>query len=190
MIPTRLVYRADRYATIREGLKARGYRFPDRAGDVSAGPPRLGALYLPDNMSSGSLEDVLLDCASKFTRVCCQAPQRTWIQRAGTRGLLPEELREVGRPAGRNKAIIGCMANMLRPGRAVQNSIQDNRWLRRQSSGASTRSRGPGVPDESVGIALRMDPTSAGVTRAARYVGEPGVPLRDRVIAFHPWLEQ
>jgi hypothetical protein len=35
-----------------------------------------------------------------------------------------------------------------------------------------------------------MDPTSAGITRAPRYVGEPGVPLRDGVIASHRWLKQ
>ena len=30
----------------------------------------------------------------------------------------------------RNKAIVGVIANVLRPGKAVQVSLQDNRWLR------------------------------------------------------------
>lgn len=34
------------------------------------------------------------------------------------------------KPAGRHKAIVGSMASILRPGRAVQVSLQDNRWLR------------------------------------------------------------
>jgi hypothetical protein len=34
------------------------------------------------------------------------------------------------REAGRNKTIVGSVASILRPGKAVQVSIQDNRWLR------------------------------------------------------------
>jgi hypothetical protein len=121
---------ADRYAVIRDGLKAKGYPFPDQAGDVSPGPPRLGAFVLPDNVSSGNLEDVLLDCAREiYPGLLSSATIHVDTARADT-GLLADELREVQRPAGRNKSIIGCMANVLRPGRAVQNSIQDNRWLR------------------------------------------------------------
>jgi hypothetical protein len=41
-----------------------------------------------------------------------------------------EDLKELRKSAGRNKAIIGSIASILRPGRAVQVSIQDNRWLR------------------------------------------------------------
>ncbi len=44
--------------------------------------------------------------------------------------MLNEDLKELRKPAGRNKAVIGSMASILRPGRAVQVSIQDNRWLR------------------------------------------------------------
>src|SRR5271165_6051262 len=54
---------SDRYVAIRDGLRAKGYDFPDEAGAVSAGPPRLGAFVLPDNASAGTLEDILLDCA-------------------------------------------------------------------------------------------------------------------------------
>jgi hypothetical protein len=34
------------------------------------------------------------------------------------------------KPAGRKKAIVGAVANVLRPGKSVQVSLQDNRWLR------------------------------------------------------------
>jgi hypothetical protein len=33
-------------------------------------------------------------------------------------------------PAGRNKAMVGSIASILRPGRAIQVSLQDDRWLR------------------------------------------------------------
>jgi hypothetical protein len=42
--------------------------------------------------------------------------------------LVPDDLREIQKPAGRHKAIISSVASILRPGRAVQVSVQDNRW--------------------------------------------------------------
>jgi hypothetical protein len=43
---------------------------------------------------------------------------------------MEQEAEELRKPAGRNRAIIGSMASMSRPGRAVRNSLQDNRRLR------------------------------------------------------------
>lgn len=120
----------DRYAPIRDGLRAKGYGFPDRAGDVSAGPPRLGAFVLPDNTSAGTLEDVLLDCAQHVYAGLLASATTHVDSVSGDPSLLPEDLQELAKSAGRNKAIVVSMASILRPGRAVQNSIQDNRWLR------------------------------------------------------------
>ncbi|MCP4671558.1 MAG: hypothetical protein GY857_09650 [Desulfobacula sp.] len=33
------------------------------------------------------------------------------------------------KPSGKNKATIGCIGNILRPGKAIQVSIQDNDWI-------------------------------------------------------------
>ena len=43
---------------------------------------------------------------------------------------MSEDLDDLRKPAGRHKAIVGSMASILRPGKAVQVSLQDNRWLR------------------------------------------------------------
>jgi hypothetical protein len=39
------------------------------------------------------------------------------------------DLRELRKPAGRQKAVVSSIASVLKPGRAIQVSIQDNRWL-------------------------------------------------------------
>jgi hypothetical protein len=44
--------------------------------------------------------------------------------------LVADDLGDFNKPAGRNKAVVGAIASILRPGKAMQASIQDNRWLR------------------------------------------------------------
>lgn len=120
----------DRYVAIREGLRAKGYDFPDGAGAVSAGPPRLGAFVMPDNASAGTLEDILLDCAQHVYPTLL-ATATTHVDSASRdTSLVHEDLKELLKPAGRHKAIVGSIASILRPGKAVQVSLQDNRWLR------------------------------------------------------------
>ena len=41
----------------------------------------------------------------------------------------PKERQDLAKPAGKLKAVVAAVASVLRPGRAVQVSIQDNRWL-------------------------------------------------------------
>jgi hypothetical protein len=52
----------DRYAAIRDGLRAKNFPFPDDAGSLSTTIPRFGAFVLPDNHAQGTLEDILLEC--------------------------------------------------------------------------------------------------------------------------------
>jgi hypothetical protein len=43
----------------------------------------------------------------------------------------PTGLRELRKPAGKNKALIGGVSNILKPGRTLQVSLQDNDWIDR-----------------------------------------------------------
>ena len=121
---------ADRYATIRDGLRANSLAFPDDAGIVSATAPRLGAFVLPDNQTQGTLEDILLECAGQVYPALLSTASAHVDAALQDQSLLKEDLEELGKPAGRQKAIAGSVASILRPGRAIQVSIQDNRWLR------------------------------------------------------------
>lgn len=119
-----------RYAAIRDALREKGFALPEHPGHVGGDAPRLGAFVLPDCASSGTLETVLLECAGNVYPTLL-ASASAYVDGALAHGTLSEQdRREVMKPAGRNKAIVGSIASVLKPGRAVQVSIQDNRWLR------------------------------------------------------------
>lgn len=106
-----------------------GLTWPDTAGTVTEGSPRCGVFVLPDNTSAGSLETLLLECGDAIYP-SLSAGSRTFVASAESGGSLVEtDLKELQKPRGRDKAIVGCVANVLRPGKAIQVSIQDNRWL-------------------------------------------------------------
>jgi len=120
---------SDRYAVIRERLREKGFSLPENPGEVKTGPPRLGGFVLPDNISAGTLEDILLDCANLVYPTLLTTATAHVDSASRDKTLEKQDLRELLRPAGRHKAIVGSIASILRPGKAVQNSLQDNRWL-------------------------------------------------------------
>jgi hypothetical protein len=106
-----MVSPAVRHSAIRDGLRAKGYS-------------------LPDNLSGGTLEDILIDCAQHAYPSLLSTAAVHVDTAFGDNSLSADDMRELRKPAGRNKAIVGSMASILRPGRAIQVSLQDNRWLR------------------------------------------------------------
>ncbi|MBP9903543.1 MAG: hypothetical protein KBH45_18950, partial [Verrucomicrobia bacterium] len=79
---------------------------------------------LPDNPSPGTLEDILLESAAEVWPRTLQLANGYVV--AASQTITASEL---NRPAGINKATVACISNLLRPGKAVQVSIQDNDWL-------------------------------------------------------------
>jgi hypothetical protein len=61
------------------------------------------------------------------------AGARAWIEpldpEDNTIFVTAKERQDLAKPAGKLKAVVAAVASVLRPGRAVQVSIQDNRWL-------------------------------------------------------------
>ncbi len=113
---------------------------PRVAGRIDTGPPRVGGFILPDGASEGTLEDLMLDAASiVYPELLDHA--RAYTDNAlelakAQRGPLSGKAWKqewklfVDKPAGRRKALVASMGAVLRPGKAIQNSIQDNRWFR------------------------------------------------------------
>ncbi len=121
---------AARYANLRKDMAEKGFALGVTPGQVTVGPPRIGAFVLPDNKTKGTLEDLLLESAAAIYPGLL-ASAREHVNRASQdTGLTSKDLADFNQPAGRNKAMVGSMASILRPGKAVQASIQDNRWLR------------------------------------------------------------
>lgn len=104
-------------------------RWPDAAGQVSA-EPRCGYYVLPDNQTRGTLEALLLESAAvAFPTLLPGA--RAYVEDAyRTRAALRrDDRKDLEKPAGQHKAVAACVASVMRPGKAIQASIQDNAWL-------------------------------------------------------------
>jgi len=119
-----------RYAEITQELaKKLPMIKPLAIGMIKQGQPNFGVFVLPDNSSVGTLENLLLESAEVVYPDLLKLA-RDYVSEAKEKaGLKPSELKEL-KNAGKNKAIIGTMATIMKPGKSVQVSIQDNRWLR------------------------------------------------------------
>ena len=120
----------NRYNSIKAEMQAKGFVLPDAPGEVIAGPPRLGAYVLPDNHSVGNLEDLLIECAqAAYPNLLSSA--RSHVDAARNDATLEKGVgNNLTKTPIYNKALVGAIASVLRPGRAIQNSIQDNKWFR------------------------------------------------------------
>jgi hypothetical protein len=125
----------DRHAELVKTISARPepeaaqLKLPEKPGLVSDGPPRCGVFIMPDNESSGTLEDLLLEAGAQAYPSLRDAAT-DYVQGIDhVQGLNADDLDEFCKPAGRKKATIAAMASILKPGKAIQVSIQDNRWL-------------------------------------------------------------
>lgn len=105
-----------------------GFVLPNAPGIIAAGPPKCGVFVMPDNLSAGTLEDLLLDCAQENYPDLKQRASE-YLAAIDRTVITASDLNEIGAPAGEKKAYVGLIASVLRPGKAIQNSISDNRWL-------------------------------------------------------------
>lgn len=101
---------------------------PDAPGAISTGAPRVGIYVLPDNQAAGTLEDLLLECAQvSYTSLEIQA--RAYINSVDQSVLTKYDLDDFRKPAGKKKSVVSAIASVLKPGKSIQVSIQDNRWV-------------------------------------------------------------
>jgi len=116
------------FDSLRAKIQTIGLLFPDEPGTVNHTGVRTGIFAFPDNHNPGTLEDLLDDCAALiYPDLREEAHQFT--ARAASAQLKPEDRSELAKPAGELKVTMGCIANFLRPTKAIQTSIEDNRWL-------------------------------------------------------------
>lgn len=47
----------------------------------------------------------------------------------GTMDIAKHEQKELRAPAGKKKSTLAITSSLLKPGKAIQNSISDNRWI-------------------------------------------------------------
>lgn len=119
-----------RFSDFKTKLMEQSFPFPipDNPGEMIAYDPKVGIYIIPDNQNQGTLENILIDVAQiNYQGLLSSA--NNYINGIDLSQLLPEDLEEFNKPAGRNKAIVASLSGVLRPGKSIQVSIQDNRWL-------------------------------------------------------------
>lgn len=123
----------DTFAALKAEMQTVGLPAADEPGTVNHAAPRTGIFIFPDNHSLGTLENLLDDCAT-LVYPELREKARQFIAGGSATSLTNEDLGEFAKPAGEIKVKMGCIANFLRPTRAIQTSIADNRWLCDESS--------------------------------------------------------
>lgn len=121
---------AIRYATMKALLEAQKLDAPDSLAVVSTGSPRVGVFALPEANVAGTLEDVLLalgDVAYPDLTAASSEYATAWHTRVAADP--SREWKELKKPAGLKKAKVNAMTALLKPGKATQVSLEDNRWI-------------------------------------------------------------
>ena len=117
-----------RFQKLSAELAQTGLTLPPTLGVVTKGAPRCGIFIIPDNETSGTLEDILLDCAQvNYPDLLEKATN--YIDNIDAAQLDKDDLRDFRKQAGKKKAVISSITSVLKPGKALQVSLQDNRWL-------------------------------------------------------------
>jgi hypothetical protein len=121
-----------RFEELASKLSLPGLLVPSVLGEVVKGSPRFGIFIMPNNLETGTLEDVLLQCAQVNYPDLLKLSM-DYVSGIDTTQLNQDDLRELNKPAGKNKAVVSSISSILKPGKALQVSIQDNRWVDEQT---------------------------------------------------------
>lgn len=93
-----------------------------KPGQVEIIDQRVGVFVFPNNDDVGTLENVLIECAEVVYPNLLSAAS-DYINS------IDSSFKERWGQSDESKVIVGCIANVLRPGKSNQVSIQDNEWI-------------------------------------------------------------
>lgn len=142
----------ERFTKLVRQLISLGLSLPSIPGEVARGTPRCGIFILPNNSIAGTLENLLLECAQvNYPDLLKLA--NTYVSSIDVGQLTQDDLRELRKPAGNYKAVVSSISSILRPGKTLQVSIQDNRWLDPQTIQLDSISLVKKFIDEIIGFA-------------------------------------
>jgi hypothetical protein len=89
---------------------------------------KYGLFIVPNNRDTGTIENMLIECGRiKYPDLMSRAI--SFVDGIDMNTLTDNDKEEILKPYGKNKAIIGVAANILKPGKSVTVSIHDNRWI-------------------------------------------------------------
>ena len=109
-------------------------KFPKYPGKVLSAKPKTGIFIFPDNKNKGTIENILLKCGQRVYSGLLSGATN-FVDNVNLNLLNENDKIDFKKRSGRDKAKIGCVANILRPGKSVQVSIHDNDWISDQTVG-------------------------------------------------------
>lgn len=107
----------------------------DDLGSLSDGAPRIGVFAVPEPDVNGTLEDLLLmigEVSYPELAASARAYADGWREKAKA-GLTGADWKLIKKPAGAKKAAIAAMTAILKPGKSMQVSLEDNRWVTKET---------------------------------------------------------
>lgn len=116
--------------------------FPAQAGDVTEESPRFGVFIMPDNVNTGTLETILTQCAEvnypkllELAKNYISSIDSDFNERENQAidKNKKKDLEEFNKQFGHSKATISAITSILKPGKTLQVSLQDNRWIDEKS---------------------------------------------------------
>lgn len=122
---------AQRFQKLKKAILRANLAVPTALGEIAEGSPRVGVFSLPGPDTRGTLEDLLValgDVAYPELMTAAHAYAKDWRTRAEA-DTENEEWDALRKPAGAKKATLGAMSAVLKPGKAIQVSLEDNRWV-------------------------------------------------------------
>jgi len=97
-------------------------------GVTSIGGKKYGLFIMPNNNDTGTIEKLLIECGrTKYPDLIDKAT--SFIDAVDLSLLTPKDKEELIKPFGKEKAVVGVAANILKPGKSITVSIHDNRWI-------------------------------------------------------------
>lgn len=112
-----------------EGQPGYPIAVPQIAGVMKAGRPPVGVFLFPDNKNSGALEDILLECARINHPAIAKAAVSFVADLDRTSPTDQVDLKLLRSGMGKGKAVVGTIANLLKPGASIASSLAQTEWL-------------------------------------------------------------
>lgn len=101
---------------------------------INENPMKFSIFVFPNNEDDGTLEKLLLEGGEVvYPHLLDEA--RKYV------ASIPEEYKRHWRPSSESKVLFGVAANVLKPGKANQVSIQDNEWISSSTIGQVNQGR-------------------------------------------------
>ncbi|WP_110515853.1 DUF3226 domain-containing protein [Herpetosiphon llansteffanensis] len=121
---------SERFSEISNLLKIKKIDPPKSMHEISQSTPKIGCYILPNNQHQGTLETILLECARQvYPSLYTGAEKFINEVNLDSAEFVASDKKYFKKPAGKNKAIVGSIVNVLRPSKTIQVSLSDNSWI-------------------------------------------------------------